>query len=393
MFVTRHGRCDFMRSLERFLGRCCFNKIGNYCYTSQAATSLQQTCEATTTDADRGYEDCTNVNWDELGFGLMPTDYMYIMKCSRDEKFLAGKLNRYGNIELSPSSGVLNYGQGIFEGLKAYRKEDGRLLLFRPEENARRMQMGAERMCMPSPSTHQFLHAVKQTVLANRRWVPPPGKGSLYVRPLLIGTGPVMGLAPAPDYTFLIYASPVGNYFKEGLSPLNLFVDDDYHRASPGGTGGVKTISNYAPVLKAQTQAKKKGFSDVIFLDSVNKRFLEEASSCNIFLIKDNVISTPSTQGTILAGITRKSIIEIALKYDYQVEERPVPVEELLNADEVFCTGTAVVVAPVGSVTYHGKRVEYRSGVQTVSHRLYSALTSIQMGLVEDTMGWTVEID
>ncbi|XXG63971.1 hypothetical protein AAC387_Pa05g2043 [Persea americana] len=387
MFVTRHGRCDFMRSLERFLGRC-FNKIGNYSYTSQAATFRQ----ATTTDAYRGNEDCTNVNWDELGFGLMPTDYMYIMKCSSDEKFSPGKLNRYGNIELSPSSGVLNYGQGLFEGLKAYRKEDGRLLLFRPEENARRMQMGAERMCMPSPSTHQFLHAVKQTVLANRRWVPPQGKGSLYVRPLLIGTGPVLGLAPAPDYTFLIYASPVGNYFKERL-PLNLFVDDDYHRASPGGTGGVKTISNYAPVLKAQTQAKKKGFSDVIFLDSVNKRFLEEASSCNIFIIKDNVISTPSTQGTILAGITRKSIIEIALKYDYQVEERPVPVEELLNADEVFCTGTAVVVAPVGSVTYHGKRVEYRSGVQTVSHQLYSALTSIQMGLVEDTMGWTVEID
>eukprot|EP00268_Persea_americana_P040990 TRINITY_DN4080_c0_g1_i2.p1 TRINITY_DN4080_c0_g1~~TRINITY_DN4080_c0_g1_i2.p1 ORF type:complete len:250 (-),score=48.56 TRINITY_DN4080_c0_g1_i2:187-936(-) len=223
--------------------------------------------------------------------------------------------------------------------------------------------------------------------------VPPPGKGSLYVRPLLIGSGPILGLAPAPEYTFLIYASPVGNYFKEGMAPLNLLVEHDYHRATPGGTGGVKTISNYAPVLKAQTLAKKKGYSDVIFLDSVNKRNLEEVSSCNIFVVKDSVISTPSLDGTILAGITRKSIIEIASEYGYQVEERPVPVEELLDADEVFCTGTAVVVAPVGSITYHGKKVEYEIGGKSISRQLYSALTSIQMGLAEDKMGWTVVID
>ncbi|XXG56797.1 hypothetical protein AAC387_Pa03g4122 [Persea americana] len=357
MLLRRLFHCN---SAQNFLGRFCFSRVGNYSlYTSQAATSLQHACE-TATDANRVYADYANVNWDELAFGLIPTDYMYIMNYSQDEKFSQGELHRYGNVELSPSAGVLNYGQGLFEGLKTYRKEDGRLLLFRPEQNALRMQMGAERMCMPAPSTDQFVNTVKQTVLANRRWVPPPGKGSLYVRPLLIGSGPILGLAPAPEYTFLIYASPVGNYFK---------------------------------VLKAQTLAKKKGYSDVIFLDSVNKRNLEEVSSCNIFVVKDSVISTPSLDGTILAGITRKSIIEIASEYGYQVEERPVPVEELLDADEVFCTGTAVVVAPVGSITYHGKKVEYKIGGQSISRQLYSALTSIQMGLAEDKMGWTVVID
>ncbi|XP_010245645.1 PREDICTED: branched-chain-amino-acid aminotransferase 2, chloroplastic-like isoform X2 [Nelumbo nucifera] len=318
---------------------------------------------------------------------------MYIMKCSLNENFSRGELNRYGNIELSPSSGVLNYGQGLFEGLKAYRREDGRLFLFRPEQNALRMKMGAERMCMPSPSVDQFVDAVKQTVIANKRWVPPPGKGSLYIRPLLIGSGPVLGLAPAPDYAFLIYASPVGNYFKEGLSPLNLVVDDEFHRATPGGTGGVKTITNYGPVLKAQTRAKAKGFSDVLFIDAVKKKNLEEVSSCNIFIVKGSVISTPATHGTVLSGITRKSIIEIARDYGYQVEERSVPVDELIDADEVFCTGTAVVVAQVGSITYQGKRFVYKTGAGTVSQRLYLNLTGIQMGLVEDKKGWIVEVD
>ncbi|OVA00142.1 Aminotransferase [Macleaya cordata] len=363
----------------------------NAFFTSQTASSLQPISEPSTYRFDE--EEYADMNWDELGFGLVPTDYMYVMKCSKEESFSNGELNRYGNIELSPSSGVLNYGQGLFEGLKAYRKGDGRLLLFRPEENGLRLQMGAERMCMPSPSIEQFIYAIKQTVLANKRWVPPPGKGSLYIRPLLIGSGSVLGLAPAPDYTFLIYASPVGNYFKEGLAPLNLVVEENIHRAIPGGAGGVKTITNYSPVLKAQTQAKSKGFSDVLYLDSVKKKNLEEVSSCNVFIVKGNKISTPATQGTILPGITRKSIIDIATNQGYQVEERTIEVEELVDADEVFCTGTAVVVAPVGSITYQGKRFKYNTGVGAVSQKLYSILTGIQTGLIEDKMGWTVEIE
>ncbi|KAF3663030.1 Branched-chain-amino-acid aminotransferase 1, mitochondrial [Capsicum annuum] len=174
---------------------------------------------------------------------------MYLTKSCEDGYFKQGQLNPYGNIQLSPSAGVLNYGQGIFEGTKAYRRDDGRLFLFRPQQNAMRMQIGAKRMCMPSPSIDQFVDAVKQTALANKRFIPPPGKGSLYIRPLLIGSGPILGLATAPEYTFLVYACPVGNYFKERTAPLNLYVEEDLHRASRGGVGGVKSISNYAPVL------------------------------------------------------------------------------------------------------------------------------------------------
>ncbi|KAK8517441.1 hypothetical protein V6N13_127619 [Hibiscus sabdariffa] len=339
-----------------------------------------------------------DIEWDNLGFGFIPTDYMYVMKCTQGGSFSKGELQRFGNIELSPSAGVLNYGQGLFEGLKAYRKDDS-VLLFRPEENALRMRQGAERMCMPSPTVEQFVEAVKETVLANKRWVPPPGKGSLYIRPLLMGSGAVLGLAPAPEYTFLIYVSPVGNYFKEGVAPINLIVEHELHRATPGGTGGVKTIGNYAAVLKAQSAAKAKGYSDVLYLDCVHKKYLEEVSSCNIFVVKGNIISTPAIKGTILPGITRKSIIDVARSQGFQlgdavvVEERPVEVDELLDADEVFCTGTAVVVSPVGSITYKGKRVSYGlDGFGAVSQQLYSVLTRLQMGLIDDKMNWTVEL-
>ncbi|KAM3694787.1 hypothetical protein ACB098_07G080800 [Castanea mollissima] len=296
-------------------------------------------------------EKYADVNWDELGFSLTPTDFMFEMKCFQGEDFSQGNLIPYGKIELSPAAAILNYGQGLFEGLKAYRREDGHIVLFRPEQNAMRMKMGAERMCMPSPSVEQFIDAVKQTVLANKRWVPPPGKGSLYIRPLLMGSGSILGVAPAPEYTFLVYTSPVGNYYKGTGTPINLIVEDKLHRAIPRGAGGVKTIANYSPVLQALTQAKSKGFSDVLFLDAKTGQNIEE------------------------------------------VEERVIPVEELMDAEEVFCTGTAVVVNPVGSVTYQGIRVEYKTGVEAVSQKLCAMLTGIQTGRIKDKMGWTVEID
>lgn len=372
-------------------------KIQNH-LRSMAPPSLMASstrCEAVqATSYTREVSEFADLDWDSLGFGLVQTDYMYMAKCSQNGTFSEGELQRFGPIELSPSCGVLNYGQGLFEGLKAYRKDDGSILLFRPEENALRMMMGAERMCMPSPAVEQFVDAVKLTVLANKRWVPPVGKGSLYIRPLLMGSGAVLGLAPAPEYTFLIFVSPVGNYFKEGLAPINLIVENDFHRATPGGTGGIKTIGNYASVLKAQSIAKAKGYSDVLYLDSTYKKYLEEVSSCNVFVVKDKVISTPAIKGTILPGITRKSIIDVARSQGFQVEERLVSVEELLDADEVFCTGTAVVVSPVGSITYLGRRVEYgNEGVGLMSQQLYSALTGLQMGLTEDKLGWTVRLE
>ncbi|XVE94077.1 hypothetical protein REPUB_Repub01dG0249600 [Reevesia pubescens] len=332
-----------------------------------------------------------NVNWDELGFALTKTDYMYVMNwCKDEEKFSQGNLTQFGNIELCPSSAILNYGQGLFEGLKAYRKEDEGILLFRPEENALRMKIGADRMCMPSPTIEQFIDAVKNTVLANKRWVPPHGRGALYIRPLLMGTGQNLGLKPASEYTFLAYASPVGNYHK---GDMNLIVEDKAYRAAPGGTGGVKAVTNYSPIYKSLTQAKAKGFSDVLYLDALTGRNIEEGSACNIFILKGYVISTPTAHGTILPGITRKSIIEIALSFGYQVEERAVPIEEVFDAEEVFCTGTAMVLKSVASITYQGKRIEYKMGADTVGQKLHARLTGIQNGLVEDKMGWTIEID
>ncbi|KDP41566.1 hypothetical protein JCGZ_15973 [Jatropha curcas] len=386
MILSSSGIRSLIQSFR--LGFNIQSKFGAY-FTFRAASSLQQAYQPSTCSDDE-YAD---LDWDNLGFGLLSTDFMYIMKSSKEGNFEQGNLSRYENIPLSPSAGILNYGQGLFEGTKAYRKENGGLLLFRPDLNAIRMNIGAERMCMPSPSIDQFVNAVKQTAIANKRWVPPPGKGTLYIRPLLMGTGPVLGVAPSPEYTFLVYASPVGNYFKGGFAPLNLYVDDEYHRASRGGAGGVKAISNYAPVLKAITRAKNRGFSDVLYLDSVEKKYLEEVSSCNIFIVKGNVISTPATNGTILPGVTRKSIIEIAQDQGYKVEERVIPVDELVNADEVFCTGTAVVVAPVGSITYQNKRIEYKTGGGSTSQKLYSTLVGIQTAVIEDKKGWTVEIE
>ncbi|KAK4390350.1 Branched-chain-amino-acid aminotransferase 2, chloroplastic [Sesamum angolense] len=386
--MIQRSACVFFRLLSRApappssKARACY-------YGTQATSSLQEACESSI--YSRTEDEYAGVDWDNLGFGLVQTDYMYMMRCGRDEEFKQGQLSRYGNIELSPSAGVLNYGQvHVLSGgddrklkHKGFQKDDGGLFLFRPQENAIRMQIGAQRMCMPCPSVEQFLDAVKQTALANRRWIPPAGKGSLYIRPLLMGSGSVLGLAPASEYTFLVYASPVGNYFKEGTAALNLYVEDEFHRAARGGAGGIKSITNYAPVLKAIARARDRGFSEILYLDSVNKRNIEEG----------NILSTPATNGTILAGVTRKSIIDIAHDLGYEVEERSIPIEELINADEVFCTGTAVGVAPVGSITYKGNRVEYKTSTQLVSQKLYSRLTGIQRGIIKDSQGWVVEID
>ncbi|CAN7134478.1 unnamed protein product [Brassica rapa subsp. narinosa] len=365
--------------------------------------------------SEREDEEYADVDWDNLGFSLVPTDYMFATKSCREGNFEQGCLSRYGNMELNPAAGILNYGQaklqifiqkthtkysynkrfflGLIEGMKAYRGEDGRVLMFRPELNAMRMKNGAERMCMHSPSVQQFMEGVKQTVLANKRWVPPPGKGSLYLRPLLFGSGASLGVSAASEYTFVVFGSPVQNYFKEGTAALNLYVEEVIPRAYIGGTGAVKAISNYGPVLDAMRRAKARGFSDVLYLDAETKKNIEEVSAANIFLVKGNTIVTPATNGTILRGIIRESVIEIALDLGYKVEERVVPVEEMKEAEEVFCTGTAAGIASVGSITFQNIRTEYKVGDGLVTQQLRSILVGIQNGSIQDTKGWVLEID
>jgi len=316
---------------------------------------------------------------------------MWVAESGDDGTYAGGGMNAFGPITVSPAAQVLNYGQSIFEGMKAQRSPDGNILLFRPTENAARLAAGAARMSMPAVPEEVFVRGVEETVRANASYVPPHGKGTLYLRPLLMGTGPILGLGPAPSYTFLVYCSPVGAYFKGGqLTPIKLVVEEHFHRAAPGGMGGTKAAGNYSPVLVTQLSAKKEGYADVLYLDAVENKYIEEVSSCNIFVRKGKSIKTPPLGGTILPGITRKSVIELARSKGYDVEETPVSVTELLDADEVFTTGTAVVVCPVGSITYKGKEVVYgdASDPGPTTMEIYDALTSIQAGTAEDTFGW-----
>ncbi|KAG1654142.1 hypothetical protein FOA52_012188 [Chlamydomonas sp. UWO 241] len=334
--------------------------------------------------------------WDTLGFGLdNVAGSMYTSTWTAESGWDAGKIVPYGPIQMMPSAQVLNYGQGIFEGMKALNSEKERLVVFRPDKNAERFGNGAARLSMPPVSEKQFVDAVLRTVSENKAWVPPIGKGALYLRPTLIGTGPILGLGPAPSYTFSIFAAAVGAYFKGGqLTPIDLIVEEHFHRAAPGGMGGTKAAGNYSPVLVTQLAAKKNGYSDVVYLDAKSDTYLEEVSSCNIFAVKGKTIRTPPLAGTILPGVTRRSIIELARIRGYTVEETPVSVHEAMEADELFTTGTAVVVCSVGSLTYKGTRKAYTEpgSPGPVALEMYTALTNIQTEKEPDVAGWIVPV-
>jgi len=334
------------------------------------------------------------VDWDSLTFSFTETDRMYFSKCKLGEEWAVGSMKDFEDLVISPAAGVLNYGQGLFEGMKAQRASDGSIVLFRPDRNARRAQEGAARLGMPPVPEEIFLDAVIKTVRENSRWVPPMGKGALYIRPLLMGSGPILGVAPAPEYTFLVFASPVGPYFKGGITPTSLRVSERFHRAAPGGSGGVKAIGNYAPGMIPSKMAKKEGYSEIIYLDAVNHRYIEEVGAANFFCVKDGVISTPELTGTILPGVTRASIIELAEARGYEVREEKVDVEYAMGADECFCVGTAAVVSSIGKIQYGDRVTEYYNGdVGPVTRELYENLTAIQQKRSPDEFGWIVEVE
>ncbi len=334
-----------------------------------------------------------DIDWDSLTFSLTPTDTMYLTETKQGEAWMPGNLRPYGNMSISPAAGVLNYGQGLFEGMKAYRTTDGKVVFFRPEENARRMQRGADRLKIPPVPESVFVDAVEQVVAANLSWIPPVGKGALYVRPLLMGSGPVLGVAPAPSYTFLVYATPVGPYFKGGVTAIDLLISEEHHRAAPGGSGGVKAIGNYAPGMMPSKKAKAAGFSEVIYLDAETHSYIDEVGAANFFCLKDGKLYTPELTATILPGITRDSIIKLARNNGMEVIETKVSAEFAMDADEAFCCGTAAVISPIGSITKNNNKAVFGNGEPgKVTTTLYNQLTGIQNGSIEDTFGWLHEI-
>jgi branched-chain amino acid aminotransferase len=334
-----------------------------------------------------------DIDWDKLTFSLTPTDTMYVATTTADDPWMPGDLRPYGNIEISPAAGVLNYGQGLFEGMKAYRTAKNRVVFFRPDENARRMQRGADRLKMPPVPESIFIDAVEQVVQANIDYLPPMGRGAMYVRPLLMGSGPVLGVAPAPSSSFMIYVTPVGPYFKGGMKAIDLLISDEFHRAAPGGSGGVKAIGNYAPGMMPSRIAKSKGYAEVIYLDARTSTYIEEVGAANFFCVKDNVLYTPELTGTILPGITRASIIALARHLGYDVHEEKVSAEFAMTADEAFCCGTAAVISPIGSITHEDKKVTYGDGTPGImTTTLYDMLTGIQNEKEEDIFGWLHEV-
>jgi branched-chain amino acid aminotransferase len=334
------------------------------------------------------------IDWDNLGFDIQPAGKMFVARWE-DGSWDDGEILPYGALPVYPSAAVLNYGQGVFEGLKAYNTRDGSVTLFRPRDNARRMNDGCRRLCMPEIDERFFVDRVVDLLKENRDYVPPYGKGSLYIRPLLVGSGQVLGVQPAPSYTFVIFMSPVGPYFKGGFSGIRLQIRCDYHRAPLHGTGSVKAIGNYATSLLPRIVVKEKGYHEVIYLDARCSTYVEEVGAANFFLVRDGVLATPRLSGSILPGITRQAVIELAAgKFSLIVQERDVRFDELFHAEELFCTGTAAVITPITDVSYEGDAYTIGEGSPgDISTMLYEELEGIQRGDRSDEHGWIVHVD
>ena len=336
-----------------------------------------------------------DINWSSLGFGYMPVDYRFVAHW-KDGKWDEGGLTSESTVTISESAGVLQYAQTCFEGLKVYTTKDGSIVAFRPDMNAKRMQDSAERLIIPPVSEELFIKALDELVRANAAWVPPYGSGAtLYIRPFLFGSGPVIGVAPAPEYEFRMFATPVGPYFKGGIKPLRIMVSD-FDRAAPHGTGHIKAGLNYAMSLYAIEHAHKAGFSENMYLDAATRTNVEETGGANfIFVTKDNKLVTPKSN-TILPSITRRSLLQVARDYlGLETEERVVPFEEVKEFKEVGLCGTAAVISPVGSISYAGGEVLVPSGMDEmgpVLGKLRETLTGIQMGDIKAPEGWIHKI-
>lgn len=336
---------------------------------------------------------------EELVFGRVFTDHMFLMDGVADQGWQNPRVAPYGPLSLDPSAAVLHYSQEIFEGLKAYRSPRDTILLFRPDKNAARLNQSAERMCMPSVDEAMFTEAIKTLVAIDKSWVPHAAGTSLYIRPAMIATEAFLGVRPAKSYLFFIILSPVGAYYAEGFNPVKILLEDKYVRAVKGGTGAAKTGGNYAASLAAGEEAHHHGCAQVLYLDGVERKYIEEVGSMNIAFVIDGVLVTPSLTGSILDGVTRDTVLQLARDWRIPVSERLITVEEVLTAasngrlTEAFGTGTAAVISPVSDFVYKGENIRVGDGnVGPLAQRLFDEISDIQRGLKPDPHGWVVEI-
>lgn len=336
-----------------------------------------------------------------LGFGNYYTDHMFVMDYTEGQGWHSPRIEPYRALSLDPAAMVFHYAQESFEGLKAYRTKEGKVQLFRPEKNGERLQSTHERLCIPTIPVEDFVQAVKTLVEVDRDWVPSAEGASLYLRPFTIATEAHLGVKPSDSYQFLVIASPSGAYYEEGLNPVKIYVEDEYVRATPGGTGFIKCGGNYAASLAGQMKAHEMGYSQVLWLDGIERKYVEEVGSMNCFFKIDGVIRTAPCVGTVLPGITRMSCIELLRDWGYTVDcETRLSIEEVMQAartghlEEVFGTGTAAVVSPVGQLYYEGETAVIGGGkIGEVTQRLYDTLTGIQWGTLADEKGWVVPVE
>ena len=336
----------------------------------------------------------------KLGFGRIFTDHMFLMNYTRGKGWHDPRIEPYHDLTLSPAAMVFHYGQEMFEGLKAYKGDDGTNYLFRPDMNAKRTNDTNDRLCIPQVPVEDYVQAVKAIVAVDQDWIPTEPGTSLYIRPFIIATEPFLGVDVSETFLFMIILSPSGAYYESGLEPVGIWIEDDYVRAVRGGMGFAKTGGNYAASLAAQVKAHGDGYSQVLWLDGVERKYIEEVGAMNIFFKIDGKIVTPMLNGSILPGITRNSVLELCRSWGMEVEERKVSVEELLQAqrdgklEECFGSGTAAVISPVGKLRYKDEVMTIGGGaIGPVSQKLYDTVTGIQLGRLEDPFGWRVVVE
>ena len=336
---------------------------------------------------------------EKLGFGKVFSDHMFMMDYTKGIGWHDPRIVPYGDLTMSPASMVFHYGQEMFEGLKAYRGANGESFLFRPEMNAKRTNDTNDRLCIPQIPVEDYVEAVRALVEVDADWIPTAPGTSMYIRPFIIATEPYLGVDISKNFLFIIILSPSGAYYESGLAPVNIWIEDDFVRAVKGGMGAAKTGGNYAASLAAQVKAHDAGYAQVLWLDGVERKYVEEVGAMNIFFKIDGKIVTPKLNGSILPGITRNSVITLCESWGLPVEERLVSVGELLEAqksgklEEVFGTGTAAVISPVGKLRYKDDVMVIGNGeIGEISQKIYDTVTGIQLGQLDDPFGWRVKV-